>query len=191
MNIVLASSSPRRANLLKKLDINFIKKPVSVNEKPLVNEKPENYVQRISEEKAKKASVGANGVIIAADTIVWKNGNFLGKPSSKEQAIKLLSYLSDTYHFVFTGITILDKRDNSLYSEYSKTKVYFYPLSEQEMNLYIQTGEPMDKAGAYGIQGFGGLFIKSIKGSYYNVVGFPIDIFYNMMLKIGINILEK
>ncbi len=186
--IILASLSPRRAELLELLNIPFEKFPVDIDESPKKNELPEIYVKRIAENKVKQASKKRKGIIIGADTIVWKNC-FLGKPINKEEAKNMLRILSGSEHFVYSAIAVLNNQ-NKLISDVSKTKVIFNKLSEKEIDLYIKTGEPMDKAGAYGIQGLGGIFIKEIQGSYYNVVGFPLDIFYKLMKKTGVDILK-
>ena len=184
--IILASASPRRSDILRSLGIDFIKFPVDIDESPLKGELPEHYVKRISEDKAIKASEKKRGVIISGDTIVWKD-RFLGKPKNRKEAEMMLRELSGTEHYVFSGISILDNREQlKIITEISKTKVVFHDLSEEEIDFYLDTSEPMDKAGAYGIQGFGGIFIKEIHGSYYNVVGFPVDLFYKLLKRLKI-----
>jgi septum formation protein len=174
MMLLLASQSPRRAELLKQIGVPFSQYPVNIDETVLSHETPDAYVQRMAQEKSsfgyKRA--GAKKLVLGADTIVVAQGCILGKPKDKADAIRMLSILSDNTHQVFTAVTITSaKQQKTIVVE---TKVCFGPLSTQQMAWYWQTGEPQDKAGSYGIQGLGGQFVKHIKGSYSAVVGLPL-----------------
>jgi septum formation protein len=189
--IILASASPRRAELLDMFEVDFEIFSVNIDETPLKNEQPEVYVKRVAENKVFEAGKKRKGIIIGADTIVWKEG-FLGKPKNKDEAKNMLRKLSASSHFVYSAVAIMNTNtDKTVKSYLSKTMVVFHELSEEEIELYIKTGEPMDKAGAYGIQGKGGVFIKEIQGSYYNVVGFPIDLVYRLLKDFGIELLKQ
>ncbi len=187
--ILLASASPRRAEILKILGIEFTIKAVDIDETPFERETPNAYVKRISETKNLKAREIYNfPVIITADTVVYKNG-FLQKPRNKNEAFLMLKKLSGDSHYVYSAVTISTSKGKKE-TEISKTKVIFHKLTDDEIKWYIKTGEPLDKAGAYGIQGKGSIFIKSIEGSYHNVVGFPVDLFYKIAKKLNIKILK-
>jgi septum formation protein len=189
--IILASASPRRAELLDMFEVDFEIFSVNIDETPLKNEQPEVYVKRVAENKVFEAGKKRKGIIIGADTIVWKEG-FLGKPKNKDEAKNMLRKLSASSHFVYSAVAIMNTNTDKIVKSYlSKTMVVFHELSEEEIGLYIKTGEPMDKAGAYGIQGKGGVFIKEIQGSYYNVVGFPIDLVYRLLKDFGIELLKQ
>ncbi|MCL2892733.1 Maf family protein [Brenneria tiliae] len=172
--LYLASSSPRRRELLALLDIPFAQLSVAVEERRLPDEAAETYVRRLAHEKA------AAGVLVApadlpvlgADTIVVLNGQVLEKPRDEAHAARMLAQLSGRRHQVMTSVALADRRDTL--SSLVVTEVVFRPLSRQDIDNYIASGEPMDKAGSYGIQGKGGCFVKSIKGSYHAVVGLPL-----------------
>jgi septum formation protein len=174
MMLVLASQSPRRAELLKQIGIPFSQYSVDIDEAVLPDEDPEKYVRRMAQEKSSLGyeKVGTNKIVIGSDTIVVAQGCILGKPKDKTDAIRMLSILSDNSHQVFTAVTITSaKQQKTLVVE---TQVSFGPLSTQQMTWYWHTGEPQDKAGSYGIQGLGGQFVKHINGSYSAVVGLPL-----------------
>lgn len=189
---VLASSSPRRAEILKGLGIDFEIMPSDVEEKFTGNE-PGKIVSELALIKCKDVAskLGEDKVIIAADTIVYKDGEILGKPVSKSDAYDMLTKLSGSSHKVLTGICIINNGTNKIYHDYEETTVYFKYLSEDEILNYINTGEPTDKAGSYGIQGLGGLFVEKIHGCYFNVVGLPIHKLYILLGKMGVNLLVK
>ncbi len=180
IDIILASGSPRRSELLKQIGIQFSVKTSDADESYPNNEAPENIVAELSSRKAfavfEEVLPYNNTAIIGADTIVVHKGDILGKPKNREDAFNMLSSLSDNVHQVYTGVTIVYYIDNIISSEtfYECTNVYFNKLSDDEINRYINTWEPMDKAGAYGIQGKGAVLIKKIEGDYYSVVGLPI-----------------
>ena len=185
--ILLASGSPRRRELFTEAGLNFEVVSVDVDETP--NEKePEKVAQELSRRKAiaadREPASGRNKVIVAADTVVIHNGKVLGKPKDEADAVRMLTELSGAVHDVITGVTILTPgREEVTFSQ--RTRVRFRPLSEEEIRDYVATGEPMDKAGAYGIQGLGGRLVEGIDGDFNNVVGFPIDRFLAIMKAIG------
>ncbi|MGD8306787.1 MAG: Maf family protein [Ignavibacteria bacterium] len=183
--IYLASKSPRRRKLLKQLNLEFKCFSVDINEVIKKNEKPYLSVKRLSKEKMDKArQLVDQGIIITADTIVVLNGKQIGKPKNKADAKRILRKLSGKVHTVYTGFSIYNTiRDKSI-TDYEKTLVEFRNLSDKEIDDYIKTGSPLDKAGAYGIQDdFGAVFIKKITGCYYNVVGLPLTKVYQSLLK--------
>lgn len=169
--LILASASPRRRELLATITPDFEVRTSGVDESPFAALAPEEAVQALS--RAKAAPFAKPGdVVIAADTIVVMDGEILGKPKDEDDAFEMLTRLSGRRHTVMTGVTIAaqDKADTFC----QKTGVWFYPLTGDEIRAYIKSGEPMDKAGAYGIQGKGRLFVEKIDGDFYNVVGLPV-----------------
>ena len=150
----------------------------------------EELVRRISAEKARavREQAGMDAVVIAADTVVALDGAVLGKPADELEAFKMLSTLSGCRHQVYTGLTVLRGEERHTVSE--ETTVAFRELSEEEISCYIQTGEPMDKAGAYGIQGFGALLIEGIQGDYYNVMGLPVCRLGGILRQLGVDCLR-
>ncbi len=179
---VLASKSPRRIELLKSLipDLEII--PPEVDESAFSSKKPANLVMSLSQAKGRYVihQYGKKNVI-AADTVVVLENEIFGKPENEMHAKEILKKLSGKTHSVITGVSVFV--ENFCFSFYEETFVEFYQLTEKEINWYIKTGEPMDKAGAYGIQGHGKIFIKSLKGDYFNVVGFPVAKFYQKLKK--------
>ncbi|PGL73330.1 Maf family protein [Bacillus sp. AFS055030] len=172
--LILASASPRRKELLSMLNIPFIIETSDVEEVMEQNLQSSEIVMKLAEEKAIDVSnKNPNAVVIGADTIVTYNDKKLGKPTSKEDAFAMLKMLSGKTHEVYTGVSIINNGERS--SFYECTKITFSELSDQEIIDYINTNEPMDKAGSYGIQGYGGTFVEKIEGDYYSVVGLPIN----------------
>ena len=170
--LVLASASPRRAELLWMLGLRFDVQPADLDETPERDEDPFDYVERLA--KAKADEVAAPGtIVIAADTIVVLDGALLGKPTGAEDARRMLRSLSGRTHEVVTCVAVAIG-DGTVASFTETTEVTFVELSERDIEWYVQTEEPMDKAGAYGIQGAGGLFVAAIAGNYHNVVGLPL-----------------
>lgn len=173
----LASNSPRRRDMLKLMGIKFTKISADIDE--IIDPKlsPIKNVTQLSEKKCQKALTKIeNGIVLSADTIVVLNGKIIGKPESKSDAKRILGLLSGDMHYVYTAFTVADKLKGRIETNYSKTKVYFRELSRAEIIEYVDTGSPMDKAGAYGIQDdYGALFVEKIVGCYYNVLGFPIS----------------
>ncbi len=175
--IYLASQSPRRKSLLKQIGLEFKTFSVELDEEILDGEHPIKTVKRLSLEKLKLAeTVVSEGIVITADTIVVIDGEIIGKPRTYSEAKVILKRLSGKTHFVYTGYSIKNILKNKLITDYRKTSVTFRELSNSEINEYVKTGSPMDKAGAYGIQDdYGALFITKINGCYYNVMGLPLS----------------
>lgn len=174
MKLVLASASPRRADLLKLAGLDFEVQAADVDETPLPGEDPDALVCRLSRSKAEAASALHPGsTILAADTVVVFDGDIFGKPESSVQAIEMLSHLSGDMHEVMTGFTILRPGGEGV-TELVVTAVSFRRLSAAEIHDYVVSGSPMDKAGAYGIQEGAAGFVSRIEGSYTNVVGLPL-----------------
>jgi septum formation protein len=189
MHIILASASPRRRELLRQIGIDFTVDPADVDERVLPGESPEAYAVRVALDKARIAAQRAGtGVVIAADTIVVLDNAILGKPSDDEDAERMLTMLSGRTHQVITGMAIMDPAAGKTLTRSSTTNVLFRELSPDEIRWYVRTGEPLDKAGAYGIQEKGSLFISRIEGCYFNVVGLPLSLLGEMLLEFGINL---
>ena len=189
MKIVLASSSPRRKEILSRLDIPFTVdyKNIIEPEYNSLNISPVNYCKKLSKIKAESISSKYNDtLIIGADTIVLLNKNVLGKPSDKEEAYKTLVHLSGKTHKVITGVTIIYNDITHTFSETSTVK--FFKLDKLEILKYINTDSPYDKAGSYGIQDYSTIFVEKINGSYDNVVGFPLSRFNNELKKINLTL---
>eukprot|EP00051_Salpingoeca_urceolata_P017862 m.246528 g.246528 ORF g.246528 m.246528 type:complete len:208 (-) comp19065_c0_seq18:2366-2989(-) len=181
--IVLASGSPRRKELLTTLGLNFSVLPSEFDERSLVKSDfatPSDFVQESAKQKATEVAKrdGATGdLFIGADTVVVLGGKILEKPLTDANAKEMLSALSGQSHYVVTGVALLTADGTPLRIFHEKTDVMFAELSEKEIDAYVATGEPRDKAGSYGIQGQGGAFVSSIQGDYANVVGFPVHRF--------------
>ncbi len=184
--IYLASKSPRRRKLLKQINLNFKSFTVDLEEKIKPGEKPSISVKRLSKEKLEIARQKVKyGIIITADTIVVLNRKVMGKPKDKKEAKRFLTKLSGKVHAVYTGFSIYNSENKMLLTDYEKTIVEFRKLTAKEIDNYITTQNPMDKAGAYGIQDdCGAVFIKKINGCYYNVVGLPLTKVYQTLMKI-------
>ena len=172
---ILASSSPRRIEMLRLLGLNFEVLPSSIEETVVKGESPEQHVRRLS---AKKAGIIARTYpeawVMGADTIVVINGDFLGKPSTAGEARAMLERLSGRFHKVYTGFAVARRCANILLSDVVVSDVLFKDIPEEEINWYIGTDEPYDKAGGYALQGRGAFFIREIHGSYTNVIGLPL-----------------
>jgi len=185
--IILASASPRRKQLFEMMGVPCAIDPSDIEEVIKPDRSPEYNVCSLAEQKAEDvAQRHVSSIIIAADTIVVKDGIILGKPASENDAAKMLRSLSGDHHHVYSGVSLRLSKDYGDSCErislFGKTKVTFSTLTESEIKHYITTGSPMDKAGAYGIQDdYGSLFIKKIEGDYYNVVGFPVNAFYQTL----------
>ncbi|MFW5992259.1 MAG: Maf family protein [Halanaerobiaceae bacterium] len=188
--LILASASPRREKLLKQLGLHFTVVPSNINEDRYLHLPPVELVNELSLAKAEEvAELVENTVIIAADTIVVLNDAVIGKPEDTEDAKKMLQRLSGTKHTVYSGLAVLSTENGFSKSDYDQTDVYIRNLSDREIDAYIRSGEPMDKAGAYGIQGLGGIFVERINGSFFTVMGLPIHILSVMLKDFAINIL--
>jgi nucleoside triphosphate pyrophosphatase len=185
--LILASKSPRRRYLLKKAGFAVTVVPSRIDERTIPVAAPAKYVRRLAEAKAGDVSVRyPESWVIGADTIVLIDGTILGKPKSQKDARQMLERLSGKTHQVLTGYAVCCGERNRCFSETVKTDVRFKPLSEAEIAWYIQTQEPFDKAGAYAIQGIGAFLVKSINGSYTNVVGLPVCEIIEFLLKEGV-----
>ncbi len=179
--IILASGSPRRRQLLDQIGIKYEVIPADINE-IIEDERPEDVVLSLSKQKALYvANLNPGRIVLAADTIVVYDGEIMGKPTDKADAISMLSMLSGRVHKVYTGVTIIG-RHKELDSFYEMTEVYMAENDRQTIEEYVATGEPMDKAGAYGIQDRGAILVKKINGDYYNVVGLPINGVYQKLV---------
>lgn len=173
---VLASQSPRRRELLQTLGLDFRIVVDNSSEKADFGLPPSEIVKKLALQKAQNVSVYCKPeeIILAADTMVVFCDSVFGKPSDEQEARKMLSRLSGNTHEVYTGFCIMNTKSGRVYTDFECTQVTFMSLSDEEIENYIRTGEPMDKAGAYGIQGMGALFIEKINGDYFNVMGLPL-----------------
>ena len=181
--LILASGSPRRRELLDLMGLTYTVETPDVDES--FSGRPSETVMEISRRKA--AAVAArhsDSIIIAADTLVFADGA-LGKPHTPERAKEMLRSLAGNWHHVYTGITDINTRSGRILRNVDKTRVHLVPMTEQEIDAYVATGEPLDKAGAYGIQGMGGMFVDRIDGSYSNVVGLPMSMLRIMLAQVG------
>lgn len=187
MDIVLASQSPRRRELLTQMGLSYRVHAVDIDEHMDRDLAPGPLVEAISREKAKACAAleGPGPLIIAADTVVAMDHAVLGKPHSREEAIQMLRLLSGHSHQVYTGFTV--RRGERSVTQSECTRVTFRPLSGEEIEAYVATGEPMDKAGAYGIQGLGSLLITGIQGDYFNVMGLPVCALGQVCKEFGVN----
>ena len=172
MQLILASQSPRRRELLGLFGIPFVVRVADIDETMDPTLPPAEAVAQISRKKAQAISREEEDVLIAADTIVVVGGKILGKPRSKEEAAQMLRLLSGRDHQVMTGVTVLRGAQETVFTEI--TDLHFRDLTESEIRRYVESGEPMDKAGAYGIQGGAALFCQGMRGDYYNVMGLPV-----------------
>ncbi|MGN1003319.1 MAG: Maf family protein [Oscillospiraceae bacterium] len=191
MEIILASGSPRRRELLERMGIRDFTVITSDADETLEEGlPPAEQVERLSRLKADAvaAEVEEDDLIIAADTVVALEGTILGKPADEEEAFRMLSVLSGARHQVYTGVTV--QQGDKVLTRHEVTSVDFRPLEAEEVELYIATGECMDKAGAYGIQGYGALLVEGIIGDYYNVMGLPVACLAQMLKEFGVDCLK-
>jgi septum formation protein len=185
--IILASNSPRRRELLAQIGLSFTVAPADVDERVLPGEPPEAYADRVALDKARAAAQRAGeGIVIAADTIVVVGDSILGKPSDAADARRMLSELSGRGHEVITSLAVMDAATGRSAVRTSATRVWFRDLSDREIAAYVATGEPLDKAGAYGIQERGALLVERIEGCYSNVVGLPLSLLGEMLRDFGV-----
>src|SRR5690554_7249308 len=172
--LILASASPRRAELLSQIGVSHRACPADIDETPLEGESPEQYVERLAREKARAvAADNPDKLVRGSDTTVVLAGEILAKPEAEDHACSMLARLSGQTHQVMTAVALASGRESQ--SRVNITEVTFRTLSEQEIRAYVASGEPMDKAGGYGIQGLGGIFVRELKGSYSAVVGLPLQ----------------
>lgn len=189
--IILASGSPRRQELLGRMGItDFTVRVPEVEESYPAGLSPEETVCYISREKSDAARLlcDENELIITADTMVFLDDKRLGKPKDEAQALEMLTALAGRRHMVCTGVTV--RRGNVILTRAQSTDVYFRPATERELRAYIRTGEPMDKAGAYGVQGKGSLLVRRIDGDFFNVMGLPVEMLAEMLKTFEIDLLE-
>jgi len=179
LKLVLASRSPRRAELLSAARIDFIVRAADIDETPREGEDPADYVLRLAEEKARAIGCAEGEIVLAADTTVVLDGEILGKPLDRADAARMLNALSGRKHEVITGVCL--RNFNRTATEAASTSVWFAALTAAEIEEYIAGGEPMDKAGAYGIQGLASRYIERVEGSYSNVVGLPVALVYRLL----------
>lgn len=192
MKFILASSSPRRRELLASIGLDFDVIPSHVPEVHQEGEAPEEYVARLSREKAHAlASANASRWIIAADTTVLLGDELLEKPADAADAARMLGKIAGKTHVVYTGVTIENLEREYRDTRVAESEVRMLPLSAADIAWYVRTGEPLDKAGAYAVQGVGAMFIDSIHGSYTNVVGLPLATLFQMLRKAGIDPLSN
>ena len=195
LKIVLASQSPRRKKLLDQLGLLFEIIPSTCDE-VITSRNPTEVVTELASQKAMEvAGRIPDALVIGADTIVVHNGEILGKPESPAQAVEMLATLSGAVHQVYTGVSFVKTSSDGTIQQqhafFEETKVEFSALSQDEIESYVATGSPMDKAGSYGIQDdWGAVFVKRIEGDYYNVVGFPLNRFYNELKNFEPNVLS-
>jgi septum formation protein len=191
VNVVLASASARRQELLRRLveEFKIIVSDFDENSVRFGGDCP-SYVMEIALGKARDVacSLDEESLVIGCDTIVAYEGTVLGKPADREDAFSMLSMLSGKRHQVYSGIALIDTATGRVGTDFAVTEVKFDHLTEAEIWKYIDSGEPMDKAGAYGIQGHGGVFVEEICGCYYNVVGLPLNKLNKLIKGIGVNL---
>ena len=187
--VVLASGSPRRLELLRRIGIEPDVRPAAVDETPLPDERPGALVARLAEVKARAVAAEPDELVIAADTVVVVDDEILGKPTDEADARRMLSALSDRSHDVLTGVHVRLRDARATVVE--STTVRFRALTTTEIDAYVATGEPLDKAGAYAIQGAGGMFVASIAGSDSNVVGLPLATVARLAADVGVSLLPS
>ena len=187
--LILASNSPRRKELMRQIGLDFRVDPADVDESVLPDESPEGYAVRVALDKARVAAArSGTGIVIAADTIVVLDDEILGKPADPGDAERMLKLLSGNVHRVITGLAVMDAASGKALTRTSITRVWFRSLALQEIISYVATGEPLDKAGAYGIQERGALLVDKIEGCYFNVVGLPLSLLGEMLLSFGVDV---
>jgi len=180
LNLILASASPRRAELLRNAGISFVVQPAELDESRRPGEAPTAYAERLATEKARAVfAKNPQAFVLGADTIVTVDKEVLGKPRDAKDAARMLRLLSGKKHLVTTGVCLM--RPGASDIQHETTEVYFRQLSEQDIRWYVGTGEPMDKAGAYAIQGGASRWVDRIVGCYFNVVGLPVPLVWRML----------
>ncbi len=178
--LVLASSSPRRRQLLEMLGIPHVVDPADVREEPEPGEPPERFATRLAREKALQvAARHAGGLVLGADTVVVLGARLLGKPASPADAARMLRELSGREHRVFTAVALA--RDRDLHERCDVTRVWFRQLTAEMIAAYVATGEPLDKAGAYGVQGYGAVLVERIEGDFFSVMGLPVRLVVELL----------
>ena len=192
MTFILASQSPRRRELLTSIGLAFDVIPSDVPEIHQPGESPEEYVARLSRDKAEVvAAKHPDAWIIAADTTVLLGDQLLEKPADADDAKRMLGLIAGKTHIVYSGVTLQNAARNWRETRVAESEVRMLPLDAREIEWYVSTGEPLDKAGAYAIQGVGAMFIDSIHGSYTNVVGLPLALLFQMLRRAGIDLTQE
>ena len=186
MAIILASGSPRRQQLLRQLGVEFSIQTAGIDETMFPDKKPEDEVARVSAAKARAIACALDDIVISADTIVVADDTILGKPADAADAARMLRLLSGRAHTVMTGLSV--RRGEAVSTTVVKTSVWFRQLTDGEIARYIATGEPMDKAGAYGIQGLAGVFVERLDGDYFSVMGLPVCTLGEMLQSCGVTL---
>lgn len=188
--IILASASPRRKELLEKIGLKFEVEPSNYAENMRSKLSPDELARSTSLEKAKVvAGKHKNAIVIAADTFIVFRGKILGKPNTQAEARKMLMTLKGKSHSVITGFTILDTDKNKVLTKSVETIIHIKNLTSEEVDAYVKSKEPLDKAGAYAIQGLGSVIVERIEGDYFNVIGLPLSVLAEGLKEFGINIL--
>ncbi|MCK4667729.1 septum formation inhibitor Maf [Candidatus Dependentiae bacterium] len=188
--LILASSSPRRKKILTDLGLQFEVIPPEISEEVKPNESPKDFAIRCSTDKAKEVAKKHNGIIISADTIVVLENKIIGKPKDKDDAVQILKSLSGKKHQVITGITLFDSESQKLISDFVQTDVWITKLNDDDIEKYINTFEPSDKAGAYAAQGKGAVLVERVDGDFFNVVGLPVFKLYKLLKEFNIDLLK-
>jgi len=184
MNLVLASQSPRRKELLSVLGLPFIVVPASIEEIPLPGETPEAFVVRAAGEKGMEvASRVSQSVVLSADTVVTIDGEILGKPRDEEEAARMLRKLAGRDHWVYTAVTVINQVRQQTLDGLDRTRVWFHSLSDEQIRDYLRRENVSDKAGAYAIQGYAGVYIPKIEGNYFNVMGLPLPLVHELLCR--------
>ncbi len=187
MSLILASASPRRADLLRQAGLEFTVIKPAVDEEMPDGEEPAAMVIKLARKKALDVTgCLEHGHVLAADTIVVCGGSILGKPADGEDARRMLGLLGGNVHDVYTGLVLYDVTGGDFQTGYSRTRVWMKPLEQDYINRYVESGEPLDKAGAYGIQGRGAVFIDRIEGCYFNVVGLPLSLLFELLIRMKV-----
>ncbi len=189
--LILASGSPRRKELLSVLGLKYEVCPSKFKEDNIVKTSAEEFVCATARKKAQEVGNRKQGLILAADTVVCLGEEILGKPVDEKDALEMLEKLAGTTHRVLTGVAIWDPPTGKEAIQYEETRVFFRTAKRDELLEYIATGEPMDKAGAYAIQGLGSIFVSGIEGCYFNVVGLPLFRLSQMLASFGVDIFSK
>ena len=190
--IILASASPRRKELLGLIGLKFRVAVSDYEEDLSLKLKPCELAKYLSFEKARAVAPNyKDAVIIAADTFIVFRGKLLGKPHTDKEAMRMLTLLNGRSHSVITGYTVLDTRNGKKSSHSEETTVWFRKMTDDELRAYVRTGEPLDKAGAYAIQGIGSLIVKKIEGDYFNVIGLPVASLVVTLKKFGISVFDS
>jgi len=185
MRLILASGSARRRELLELMEYDFEVIPANANE-DIAPCAPGEYVEKLALTKAREIHAKHPGAcVVGCDTIVWLDGEIIGKPEDAEDAFRILKKLNGKRHTVFTGVAVLAGEEANVFHD--RTDVTFYPLSDEELRGYISTGEPLDKAGAYGIQGPGSILVERVEGCYFTVMGLPNPMLYHALRHVGVS----